>query len=154
MSIVEAFSPRKLTLSRDKLTALGGIASRLHQLTQWKYLAGLWQENLEQELLWHVFPAYPTAGFPLSGPEAPSWSWASIRGKITNRIEIGVERFLPCRTIVSARCLVPGLNPFGAVSGEHLGITGPLAVVHLSHHRFKQQIEFIGQSEVLDHISF
>jgi hypothetical protein len=49
--LVRLYSLRKLTYITDKLPALSGVASRVHQLTQSRYLAGLWEDNPEAALL-------------------------------------------------------------------------------------------------------
>ncbi|KAI4920548.1 hypothetical protein J4E85_009315 [Alternaria conjuncta] len=57
--IVEVYSKTQLTVSRDKLIALSGIAKRF--CTDKKlftkrntYIAGLWRNNLESQLLWQT----------------------------------------------------------------------------------------------------
>jgi hypothetical protein len=47
----------KLTFETDKLVALSGLAKRMHSmrrdtLRESAHLAGLWRENLEEQLLW------------------------------------------------------------------------------------------------------
>ena len=51
---VRIYSRTKLTRQTDKLIALAGVASWAHQRSSDQYLAGLWRENLETQLLWHA----------------------------------------------------------------------------------------------------
>ncbi|KAF8540599.1 hypothetical protein BDD12DRAFT_916981 [Trichophaea hybrida] len=55
----------------DKLVALAGVAEEFHRVWKTKYLAGLWQHTLLQDLLWYNSYQY------LPRPEkyrVPSWS--------------------------------------------------------------------------------
>ena len=86
--VVEVYSKTQLTVSRDKLIALSGIARRFYtdkKLFAKKpntYVAGLWRNNLESQLLWQVNELYRDGGFENPGrrdaTRAPSFSWASI----------------------------------------------------------------------------
>jgi hypothetical protein len=78
-SIVENYTSRQLTLPEDRLPALAGIARQLEKTWGDTYVAGLWREQLLEQLLWtsnykpHSIGAY----------RAPSWSWAAVDGRIT-----------------------------------------------------------------------
>lgn len=80
-NIVHNYTGRTVTQVEDKLIALAGVASRFS--VRWKkgaYLAGLWLDNLQHDLLWHV-----ADGTLLPRPKefrAPSWSWASMDGSV------------------------------------------------------------------------
>lgn len=87
---VGQYTDRYLTFEEDKLQAFSGIAHRfksrgLAQDTQVQYLAGLWacgNEYLATGLLWYVFRHPPEPRSALY--RAPSWSWASVDGRICN----------------------------------------------------------------------
>ncbi|THV45190.1 hypothetical protein BGAL_0519g00070 [Botrytis galanthina] len=51
---VSSFTVRDLTYPTDKLPALAGIATQVHNLRKYDYLAGLWKQDLEYGLLWYV----------------------------------------------------------------------------------------------------
>ncbi|TGO50527.1 hypothetical protein BOTNAR_0389g00050 [Botryotinia narcissicola] len=51
---VLSFTVRDLTYHTDKLPALAGIATQIHNLRIYDYLAGLWKQDLEYGLLWYV----------------------------------------------------------------------------------------------------
>jgi hypothetical protein len=94
-AVVELYSLGALTHSSDKLVALSGLANSISigekDDSRDGYLAGLWQSSLPSHLLW-MTEKYKTKG---RGEErtmvpgrykqyiAPSWSWASINGKIS-----------------------------------------------------------------------
>ena len=74
--IVREYCQRTLTLSKDKLVAVSGLAKFVHERTGASYHAGLWAPGLEYQLCWY------TKG-SAAKPDiyrAPSWSWASIDG--------------------------------------------------------------------------
>ncbi|TGO20769.1 hypothetical protein BPAE_0267g00090 [Botrytis paeoniae] len=51
---VSSFTVRDLTYHTDKLPALAGIATQIHNIHKYDYLAGLWKQDLEYGLLWYV----------------------------------------------------------------------------------------------------
>jgi hypothetical protein len=80
--IVEYYSACVLTREEDKLIAIAGVAKEVQRLTGWKYLAGLWEQNLIFDLLWFSPGRYNR--FREANPYlAPSWSWASARDEVT-----------------------------------------------------------------------
>ena len=87
---VRQFSDRYLTHEEDKLQAFSGIAHRfksrgLAQDPKLQYLAGLWANGSEffaTGLLWYVSRHPPESR--RGQYRAPSWSWASVDGRICN----------------------------------------------------------------------
>lgn len=77
---LEDYTRRKMTFDRDKITAIGGIASVISQRTGDTLISGLWENDVLRSLLWRVVDSSvevkPTA---LS---MPSWSWAKTHGLI------------------------------------------------------------------------
>ncbi|KAI4631976.1 uncharacterized protein J4E87_002683 [Alternaria ethzedia] len=85
--VVEVYSKTQLTVSGDKLIALSGIARRFSEGKELftepiTYIAGLWKNNIESQLLWQVNELYRDGVFENPGrrdaTRAPSFSWASI----------------------------------------------------------------------------
>ena len=80
--VVHLYTSANLTLPRDKLPALSGIARRIHSHKGGQYLAGLWRdERIEAQLCWRDEE-------PRERPttwRAPSWSWASVDGPVSYR---------------------------------------------------------------------
>jgi hypothetical protein len=82
-STMEEYPGRDLTHPRDKTSAISGLASfvvRCQGLAEGSYLAGLWREDLVEGLLWYV--CQPGPANHISTYIAPTWSWASICGRI------------------------------------------------------------------------
>lgn len=85
--IVETYTQTQLTNPDDILIALAGIARQFSEgmfftNSQSGYVAGLWSQNLESQLLWYVNDAYVDGNFvnpaKRHAERAPSFSWASI----------------------------------------------------------------------------
>ncbi|KAH8586990.1 heterokaryon incompatibility protein-domain-containing protein [Bisporella sp. PMI_857] len=82
--MVEKYSARRLTRQSDKLKAFHGIAYLVQENTALHYIAGLWKEMLVFNLLWIVESAAEERRIP----EVPSWSWGSVNGRISHRLQI------------------------------------------------------------------
>lgn len=94
--IITDYSSRNLSFSQDTFPAIAGLAQAfrgLHNNSQITYIAGLWKEDLTIGLLWGAAkipePLRKVSGFnkceDLSRPaelRAPSWSWASVVGRV------------------------------------------------------------------------
>ena len=139
-ALIELYSLGKLTYHKDKLFALSGIAKVVSIAEGGTdsdgYLAGLWQTSLPLRLLWHTeVVGTADAGWGKgSWPKrhsvyiAPSWSWASVDGKVS---------FAWCRrnynlkdhlvTLEHAQISPLGLDRFGGVEAGMLQLRGPLA---------------------------
>ncbi|KAH7309279.1 heterokaryon incompatibility protein-domain-containing protein [Rhexocercosporidium sp. MPI-PUGE-AT-0058] len=105
--IVERYSKTRLTNPGDKLIALSGIAKLMSgNLLNVAYVAGLWSEYLESQLLWRLDPVFEHGkfSFPSSRPpvyRSPSFSWAAIDAErgitygefTTDNLLISIERF-------------------------------------------------------------
>ena len=88
-SIVQDYTSRSLTFEKDKLAAIAGVASVIHSKTSKTpglYVAGMWnlRFSIEYELCWRVYGRADGQG-PFRPPKyrAPTWSWASVEGRIS-----------------------------------------------------------------------
>ncbi|KAJ4245751.1 hypothetical protein NW762_013875 [Fusarium torreyae] len=81
---VHHYSARKLSIDTDRFPALAGLAATVAKHRGNRYCAGMWWEDIAQVISWNVSgwdidePARATRGYV-----APSWSWASIIGRIS-----------------------------------------------------------------------
>jgi hypothetical protein len=83
-SVVE-YTSRNLTFEDDRLMALSGYARSkqkgfISQGVQNRYVAGLWEKDLVNHLLW-ISKVKPPSPRPTTY-RAPTWSWASINGPV------------------------------------------------------------------------
>ncbi|KAH8769274.1 heterokaryon incompatibility protein-domain-containing protein, partial [Hyaloscypha finlandica] len=75
--LVEEFSRRILTYDSDRLTAMAGVASSVAQRNGNIYCAGVWLQNMPDELLFERKDAKSPSEYI-----APSWSWAALNGPV------------------------------------------------------------------------
>ncbi|KAE8442698.1 hypothetical protein EG329_002943 [Mollisiaceae sp. DMI_Dod_QoI] len=85
VGIVHVYSKSNLTRETDRLAAISGIARKMQGFLGDDYLAGMWRQNLEYQLIWSINPIEMTRNkLPPStrSPQyiAPTWSWASVNG--------------------------------------------------------------------------
>lgn len=74
MKILTNYNITALTMPSDKLVAISGVAQMFGQVRQSRYLAGLWEHTLLEDLLW---TRIGNSGRPQTY-RAPTWSWASV----------------------------------------------------------------------------
>ncbi|KAK0720563.1 heterokaryon incompatibility protein-domain-containing protein [Lasiosphaeris hirsuta] len=89
MQLVERYTERRLTYSSDRLVAVVGLAQMVQASSTGtmdsEYLAGLFRKALPRHLLWIAGGNSVTLEGALPRPlppRAPSWSWASIDGRV------------------------------------------------------------------------
>ncbi|EUC28229.1 hypothetical protein COCCADRAFT_41206 [Bipolaris zeicola 26-R-13] len=140
-AVVELYSMSSLSFPKDKLIALAGIASSISISSSGEpgdgYLAGMWQSSLPVYLLWKPRVtetpqggfSYKWLGYPKRYEEyvAPTWSWASIQGKIS---------FAWCQhnydpndylvTLEEASVSCDGVYRFGRVNSGFIRLVGPV----------------------------
>ncbi|KAI0871875.1 heterokaryon incompatibility protein-domain-containing protein [Hypoxylon argillaceum] len=88
--IVAEYSALDLTFQKDVFPALSGVAKQMqHVRGGAKYLAGLWEDNLIEDLLWGAFSLNADRS---SIWRAPTWSWASVNGRIQYSSDTSEDR--------------------------------------------------------------
>lgn len=123
---VTVFSALSLTLFKDRLPALSGLAQQYSGHNLGRYLSGIWESSLPGSLFWD----YGHKDTQLAAPDqyiAPSWSWASFPGSChaANEYITGDDlkwSSLPC--VLEVECVPLGKDPFGAVSRGHIKVHG------------------------------
>lgn len=80
------YTRRNLSKLEDRLLAISGIASKLAEKSGASYIAGMWRHHLPRGLLWEVSSSLEPRPSPY---RAPSWSWASVNGRISSTIGVG-----------------------------------------------------------------
>ena len=129
-NLVRHYSARKLTSPADRLLALGGVAKTLAEANHSRYLAGLWEDALPQQLLWQS----DAGNFDMDDDEepgdmnrcsrlmvykAPSWSWASIDKEVSfvGSGAPAIAKILQCEIFPASNS-----GPFGALQSGWLVI--------------------------------
>ncbi|KAH8719331.1 heterokaryon incompatibility protein-domain-containing protein [Phaeosphaeriaceae sp. PMI808] len=128
--IVEQYSTRSLKVPEDKLPALSGLATKFCAVTGFRYIAGLWIENLLSELVWQCI-----AGTKIvcSTYLAPSFSWASVPGAVSFRFAryayAGTR--IPHTKIINFGYSTTHHNVYGRALDGSLGVRGNTVTAHL-----------------------
>jgi hypothetical protein len=81
-NLVQLYTELKLGRQGDALDAISGLSSKMGSITGKVYIAGLWKEDLPWNLLWFRDSGVPASGRSSERVHFPSWSWASVDGKI------------------------------------------------------------------------
>lgn len=105
-ALIENYTFRKLTFESDILIAIQGLATAMAAVTGGRNVAGLWEESLHHQLMWHIDVGFfwsdelnsgrwsdegnaiVLAQQGSQGPDrralkVPSWSWAAVRRKVS-----------------------------------------------------------------------
>ncbi|CAI6342027.1 unnamed protein product [Periconia digitata] len=129
---VHQYTNRKVTLGKDRLPAISGLARIMSDSLNDVYLAGVWQSDIHRGLCWTGVNESASRSLQ-SHLEyirrrdyvAPSWSWASgARSLMCTR-----QQATPESTILDVSVDVDSHNPFGQVSGGYLRVRGNLAPI-------------------------
>jgi hypothetical protein len=117
-----AYSTANLTVSRDKLPGLAGIAEHFGKYKRCEYLAGMWQdETFDAQLCWCIFEPRPRPTW-----RAPTWSWISVDGNASfhayEPTGLRMPRLVCARTLEASVTRVSEAE-FGEVSDGRIRIT-------------------------------
>lgn len=118
--IVEDYTRASLTKERDKLVAISAIAREMQPLMQSRYLAGLWESNLIQQLGWGNYRSGKSSVYC-----GPSWSWTSRTSDVLIFNPQDPDWF-PLIEVVNAHIDLDGDDEFGPVRAGYLDILGQL----------------------------
>ncbi|KAI0174135.1 heterokaryon incompatibility protein-domain-containing protein [Pestalotiopsis sp. NC0098] len=92
---IEIYSGTRLTRDTDKLIAITGVAQWFESLTHDDYVAGMWRQHLEVQLLWYTVETEEDSYHDTRPSEyiAPSWSWASTKRRVVYKAAFDVQDF-------------------------------------------------------------
>jgi hypothetical protein len=130
------YSSRNLTVSADKLVAFAGVAECFQKFFGGSYFAGLWENSLLLDLLWYKVSDEPLPRTRPTEYRAPSWSWASIDGRVQFQMLEHITKSSECKIIECEvlGCKVAPLSEdmlFGQVATGTLILNGHLKEVTL-----------------------
>jgi len=120
---VRTYSELALTFETDRLPGISGIAREIAVPTLGTYLAGIWEYQLPQALLWR------STGRIIDRPSrylAPTWSWASIITAVApcEKQLASTSTNSVCR-VVDITCTPNTSDLYGHVRDGQLKIFGP-----------------------------
>lgn len=162
-SIVSAYTALSLTVFKDKLPAIGGLARGMAGTRKTRYWAGVWEDSINDDLLWTVY-ATTTRKLPPSPRNAPTWSWASVENDVSYwdlilysnmDEELGnhFDERLPCEhfaKIEACQLTSSTVDEFGTVARGELRLTGLVAIGSLGHEIQSHK----GKQATMYHVSF
>jgi len=121
------YNSKDLTLSKDKLNAIAGIARQFQTILREPFVAGLWEGSLLQELLW-VFDITGMIQISFKPPaetyQAPSWSWLSLNESVRN---MATHLTRPLAEILDYKVNHVENSDFVQITSGYLRIRGRLA---------------------------
>ena len=122
--LVAWYSACIVTKEEDKLVAISGIARQFHAALGSEYLAGLWRDNLPNELIWRVGRAESDNVRHPSKYRAPSWSWASVDMPIINKFVD--HELVAVIAVIDSSIDYLSSDPFGQITGGWIRVRGTL----------------------------
>jgi hypothetical protein len=124
--VASVYSARQLTYSSDKLIAIGGLAEVFSESLGIRYVAGLWEVNLEHYLNWIASEEIPSHVPQKPRPSeyrGPSWSWVSVDDPI-RWYALEKEVQYKCEVLECQVTLLSESAPFGPITSGYLKIKG------------------------------
>ncbi|KZL83337.1 hypothetical protein CI238_12546 [Colletotrichum incanum] len=142
--IVQKYTSRNLTLIADRIPALAGLATKFSAVAGATYMAGLWKENLLQDLSWQRDARTPLEIVPRY--LGPSYSWVSIAGSSDYALarDAYPGTMVQHSSITNSHCETIGSGASGLVTGGSLTVRGPTITARLCSADFEN-----GQSYTL-----
>jgi hypothetical protein len=129
--VVREYSQRALTFGTDRLPAISGIAKEIALPAMGRYLAGLWEFQFPQALLWRSVGGVVDRPEVLPRPsqyQGPTWSWASIASAVTLQEN---RSLTPICRVIDVTCTSTTADSYGHIRDGRLEILGPTMAVTL-----------------------
>jgi hypothetical protein len=123
-TVLLTYGSCSLTFASDKLIAISALARTVHPLLGSRYIAGLWDCTLVEEMTWNVCGSYRHGDYT-----GPSWSWASTNGIIQYKIDNTVGTFYPMINIVKLDLTLASEMMYGQVKSASIELRGQLMQV-------------------------
>jgi hypothetical protein len=133
--IIRLYSYCALTYDTDRLVAISGVARHIQQQSRDQYVAGMWRTNLEEQLCWCISKPEPRKMCTVY--IAPTWSWASVIGALSRRLQsYKMKRTTLWIAVLDVKLQPAGHDPFGALVGGTLQLKcKALLSAHISPHK-------------------
>lgn len=129
-SIVTHYSIGRLSRSEDKLLAISGIVKAFREISNDRYLSGLWEKDFIPGLVWErKYDA--KVELPLGEYRAPTWSWASIDAQIDyHKANLDTKAPTIHARLVRCETYPCTSDPTGLVAGARAQMRGSLQAVN------------------------
>ena len=140
LGIVEDYSRRNLTFTKDKLVAVSALAKATYLRRPQPYIAGLWRDSIMHGIMWRRSGPGSKSRFS----HCPSWSWASQDSAIQYLwTHAGVDRaknWLSSYkvTVVSVDYVPSPISPFTDVLSAHIELRTLLTIGTVLNHTHRR----------------
>ncbi|CEI66054.1 hypothetical protein FVEN_g4535 [Fusarium venenatum] len=135
--LVHEYSGRNLTKSSDKLPALAGLAEKFQRVFNCGYLAGLWMNNIREDVSWRTSGNDAPFGRMRKGP---SWSWATACESPIIWPPIKLHKTFQV-TSTSIHKEINGLTVHEYAKGSHLTIRGFIQPISIQTYVNRDELE-------------
>ena len=128
------YSKRRLSFAADKLPAISAVASHISGITGSRYIAGMWKDNLIQDMCWerHMFESLKWEN--TDEWRAPTFSWASVQGNVFYNDDSPAGKGTYLTEVLETGTTLGGTPVFGQVTDGFVIVRGPLIPAKLSTH--------------------
>lgn len=125
LDLLATYTHREFTLYSDRLVAISGIAKKFAPLGLGRYLAGVWEEFLPEQLAWARYPGGRTrSSRRVSG--GPSWSWGSVNQPCHFEHVMPRDWIKTEFKVVDSQLVLKTDDPTGPVDMARLTISAPM----------------------------
>lgn len=124
--LVGDYGLRQPDTPSDRLLGLANVARAFQPLLDDEYIAGMWKKSLLECLCWQSSRCKP-----LPGTTSPSWSWASVGGRMSAGFRDRSVKFEAVVINIQAT-LVDEADPFGNVVSASILMEAPLVPLTLA----------------------
>jgi len=157
LNILEGYTARKLTYETDRLPALSGLAQQIATPTRGRYLAGMWEGDLPNSLLWYLPFMNPSVRQKIERqPCLPSWAWPSVGTAIIPHFENSRSRssLETIASVLKVECTPTTSDLFGQVSGGYLVLEAPTMLVTLEDNEVPHLKSLVSLDDANDRCRF
>ena len=131
--VIAEYTRLQLSHEGDVFPAISGVAKHFRTMLKSQYIAGLWRNNIFNDLCWFVLSSEDNKLSLARRPakwRAPSFSWASVIFSQGPSCYIWTESDWgcpPCVRVVDVRCVPVGSDDTGQLSDAYIDLEGLLA---------------------------
>ena len=121
--VLALYTSRALGTKTDRLPAISAVAQRYSEILNSKYLAGLWESWLGEELLWKQGRNIPFSVRPETY-QGPSWSWAGISWNTDGTAPIEIKMLSHSERWATITSPDPFIRKYSKVAAQDAFTTG------------------------------
>ncbi|KAK5943402.1 hypothetical protein PMZ80_004409 [Knufia obscura] len=121
-TLVEMYTEGRQTYTSDKLLGISGLARQYlsrNRLRPSDYAAGIWRPSMPHSLLWRVHDGGKRPG----KYRAPSWTWASIDGRVSSPAPSAASK-QTCLEVIDVSLNMKNNDPLGLCEGGSIKVRG------------------------------